>query len=278
MKNKWIASPYVIWSSIFIVVPLLLIVVYSMTKGHNQDIVGFSLTFQNFVQSFDPLILKILKRSLWLACLTTIVCLIVGYPMAMILASLSPRKQRVVSLLFLLPMWMNFLLRTYAWLAILNRAGILNAVLKMLGFSPFNNLLYNSGAVLMGMVYNFLPFMILPIYTSLSKMDNSILEAARDLGANRYKVFTKIILPLSIPGIMSGVTMVFMPAVSTFVISRLLGGGKYNLIGNIIERQFLSVGDWHFGSAMSMIMMIIVFISMAILNKYDDDDGGNYLW
>ncbi|WP_066498486.1 ABC transporter permease [Abyssisolibacter fermentans] len=279
MNKKWIAYPYVLWSLIFIVVPLLLIIVFSITYGNKQNIVDLKPTLTNFMKFFDPIYIKVLYRSLKLAVLTTIICLILGYPMAFILAGLEPKKQRILSLLFLLPMWMNFLLRTYAWLTILNREGIINSIIKMMGFEPMNNLLYNSGAVMMGMVYNFLPFMVLPIYTVLNKMDNNIIEAAQDLGADRLTVFRKIIFPLSLPGIISGITMVFMPAVSTFVISRLLGGGQYMLIGNLIERQFMKVGDWHFGSAISMIMMIIVFISMAILNKYDkDNDGGNILW
>ena len=176
-------------------------------------------------------------------------------------------------------MWMNFLLRTYAWSAILGRNGFINTLLKFIGLSPVN-ILYTDTAVLLGMVYNFLPFMILPIHTVLSKMDHDLINAARDLGANNFQVFTKVIFPLSLPGVVSGVTMVFMPAVSTFVISKLLGGGQFYLIGNLIEQEFMSVGDWHFGSAISIFMMIIILISMAIMNKYsngNDKEGGGLL-
>ena len=182
-------------------------------------------------------------------------------------------------MLAIVPMWMNFLLRTYAWSAILGRNGVINTIITSLGFSPIN-ILYTDTAVLLGMVYNFLPFMILPIYTILSKMDQDLINAAKDLGANSRQVFTKIILPLSMPGVASGITMVFMPAVSTFVISKLLGGGQFMLIGNLIEQQFMSVGDWHFGSAISIFMMIVILISMAILNKFSDEsdkEGGGLL-
>lgn len=181
-------------------------------------------------------------------------------------------------LLFVIPMWMNFLLRTYAWLTLLGKNGIINSIVTLLGFEPLN-LLYNDGAVLLGMVYNFLPFMVLPIYSVLAKIDKSLIEAAEDLGANRFQIFTKVILPLSVPGIITGITMVFMPAVSTFVISRLLGGGQYMLIGNLIEQQFLWVGDWHFGSAISIIMMIFILIAMAITSKFDvQKEGSSGLW
>ena len=182
-------------------------------------------------------------------------------------------------MLFIVPMWMNFLLRTYAWLPILGKNGLINNILGHFGIGPLS-LLYNDGTVLLGMVYNFLPFMVLPIYTVLSKMDESLIQAAEDLGANKFQIFKKIIIPLSIPGIMSGITMVFMPAVSTFVISSLLGGGKYMLLGNLIEQEFTTIGDWNFGSAISIIMMIVILISMAVMNKFDKDDkeGGNGLW
>lgn len=177
-------------------------------------------------------------------------------------------------------MWMNFLLRTYAWLPILGKTGIINTLLRKIGVAPIQ-FLYNDGAVLLGMVYNFLPFMVLPLYTILIKMDKDLINAAADLGANKFKVFMKIILPLSVPGIFSGITMVFMPAVSTFVISRLLGGGQYMLVGNLIEQQYTTMGDWNFGSAISIFMMIIILIFMAITSKFDSSDskeGGGQLW
>ena len=183
-------------------------------------------------------------------------------------------------MLFILPMWMNFLLRTYAWMPILGKTGIVNNILGKIGIGPIS-FLYNDGAVLLGMVYNFLPFMVLPLYTILIKMDQDLINAAADLGANRVKIFMKVILPLSVPGIFSGITMVFMPAVSTFVISRLLGGGQYMLLGNLIEQQYTTMGDWNFGSAISIFMMIIILIFMAVTSKFDngsDKEGGTQLW
>ena len=187
--------------------------------------------------------------------MSTILCLLIGYPAAYIIAKSKARRQSVLLMLVIVPMWMNFLLRTYAWSAILGRNGVLNTILTAIGL-PAMNILYTDSAVMLGMVYNFLPFMIIPIYTILTKMDQDLINAAKDLGANSTQVFTKVIFPLSMPGVVSGITMVFMPAVSTFVISKLLGGGQFMLIGNLIEQQFMSVGDWHFGSAISIFMMI----------------------
>lgn len=198
--------------------------------------------------------------------------------MAMILADKEINKTGIAILLFVVPMWMNFLLRTYSWISILGKNGFINTLLQNLGFAKVN-LLYNGGAVILGMVYNFLPFMVLPIYTVLSKMDRSLIEAASDLGANKITIFRKVILPLSMPGVMSGITMVFMPAVSTFVISRLLGGGQYTLLGNLVEQQFLVTGDWHFGSSISIVMMVLILISMVIMTRFDGEQtGGGGLW
>ena len=204
--------------------------------------------------------------------MSTILCLLIGYPAAYIIAKSKARRQSVLLMLVIIPMWMNFLLRTYAWSAILGRNGVLNTILTAIGL-PAMNILYTDSAVMLGMVYNFLPFMIIPIYTILTKMDQDLINAAKDLGANSTQVFTKVIFPLSMPGVVSGITMVFMPAVSTFVISKLLGGGQFMLIGNLIEQQFMSVGDWHFGSAISIFMMIVILISMALMNKFSDDSG-----
>ena len=193
---------------------------------------------------------------------------------------MKPSKGNILIMLFIVPMWMNFLLRTYAWLPILGKNGFINNILGYFGVGPFT-FLYNDGAVILGMIYNFLPFMVLPIYTVLTKMDKDLLNAAADLGANRSEIFRKIVLPLSMPGVVSGITMVFMPAVSTFVISRLLGGGQYMLLGNLIEQQFTMMGDWNFGSSISIFMMIIILISMAIMSKFDNSDakeGGGQLW
>lgn len=191
----------------------------------------------------------------------------------MIISREKINRRNVMIFLLVIPMWMNFLLRTYAWLSLLGKNGFINYIITKLGFQPLN-LIYNDGAILLGMVYNFLPFMVLPIYSVLIKIDKSLIEAAKDLGANKREVFLKIILPLSMPGVFTGITMVFMPAVSTFVIPRLLGGGQYLLIGNLIEQQFLWVGDWHFGSAISIIMMVFILLTMGITSKLDKGKEG----
>ena len=273
--NNLLLSPYLIWSGIFIIIPLLLVVFFSFTVQENGSYV-FSLA--NFERLFDPLYAKVFVRSLWIALLSTILCFIMGYPAAYIISRAKVSRRSTLILLIILPMWMNFLLRTYAWAAILGKNGILNTIITAIGFEPIN-ILYTDMAVLLGMVYNFLPFMILPIYTSLSKMDYDLINAAKDLGANEMQVFTKVVFPLSLPGVASGITMVFMPAVSTFVISKLLGGGQYMLLGNLIEQQFMTVGDWHFGSAVSIVMMIMILLSMAFMNKFDKDsnEGGGLL-
>ena len=280
MKRKQsesrLATPYAIWSVLFIVIPLILIVFFSFTKQVDGR---YMFTLDNFDKFFNVMYFKVVRRSLVLAFISTVLCLIVGYPTAYIISKAKPSKRATLLLLCILPMWMNFLLRTYAWSAILGKNGFINTLLGMVGLGPIN-ILYTDAAVLLGMVYNFLPFMILPIHTILSKMDQDLINAAKDLGANNFQVFTKVIFPLSLPGVISGITMVFMPAVSTFVISKLLGGGQFYLIGNLIEQEFMSVGDWPFGSAISIFMMIIILISMAIMNKYSsgtDKEGGGLL-
>lgn len=280
MKRKQsesrLATPYAIWSVLFIVIPLILIVFFSFTKQVDGR---YMFTLDNFDKFFNVMYFKVVRRSLVLAFISTVLCLIVGYPTAYIISKAKPSRRATLLLLCILPMWMNFLLRTYAWSAILGKNGFINTLLGMVGLGPIN-ILYTDAAVLLGMVYNFLPFMILPIHTILSKMDQDLINAAKDLGANNFQVFTKVIFPLSLPGVISGITMVFMPAISTFVISKLLGGGQFYLIGNLIEQEFMSVGDWHFGSAISIFMMIIILISMAIMNKYssgNDKEGGGLL-
>ena len=276
-NNSILAYPYIIWSALFIVVPLILVLVFSFTV-ENGDKLIFSL--ENYKRLINPIYLKVFLRSIVLAGSSTIICLLVGYPVAYIISKAHISKRNTLILLFILPMWMNFLLRTYAWVAILGKNGILNSFLGLFGIEPVT-LLYTNFAILLGMVYNFLPFMVLPIYTSLSKMDNDLINAARDLGANSFQVFTKVIFPLSVPGVISGITMVFMPAVTTFAISRLLGGGKFMLLGDLIEQQFTVVGDWNFGSAISIFMMIVILISMAVMSRFEDDsdkEGGGLLF
>ncbi|MCI9061786.1 MULTISPECIES: ABC transporter permease [Romboutsia] len=278
MKRKsFLAYPYVIWSAIFIVIPLILVVLFSFT----QEIDGKQVfSIANYKDLMDPIYFKVFFRSVILAGGSTLICLIVGYPVAYLVSKVNVSKRGTLILLFILPMWMNFLLRTYAWVAILGKNGLLNTFLGWFGI-PHTSILYTNAAILLGMVYNFLPFMVLPIFNSLSKMDNDLINAARDLGANSFQVFTKVIFPLSLPGVVSGITMVFMPAVTTFAISRLLGGGKFMLIGDLIEQQFTVVGDWNFGSAVSIFMMIIILISMAVMSRFEDEsdkEGGGLLF
>ena len=276
-KQSYLAYPYVIWSAIFIVVPVLLILFYGFTIQESGE---FKFSLENFQRLFDPVYFKVFTRSLWLAGVSTIICIFVGYPVAYIISKKHPSKSSTLILLFILPMWMNFLLRTYAWASILGKNGMLNAIITALGFEPLE-ILYTDTAVLLGMVYNFLPFMVLPIYTALSKMDQDLINAASDLGANKMQVFTKVIFPLSLPGVASGITMVFMPSVSTFIISKLLGGGQTMLLGNLIEQQFLVTGDLNFGSTVSIAMMVLILLSMAIMSRFDKDsksEGGGLLF
>ena len=279
MKNKKsiLAYPYIIWSAIFIVIPLILVLVFSFTIETDN---GRIFSLANYKELMDPIYFKVFFRSITFAAISTIICLLVGYPVAYLISKVNVNRRGTLILLFILPMWMNFLLRTYAWVAILGKNGLLNYLLGIFGIGPVS-ILYTNIAILLGMVYNFLPFMVLPIYTSLSKMDNDLINAARDLGANSFQVFTKVIFPLSLPGVVSGITMVFMPCVTTFAISRLLGGGKFMLIGDLIEQQFTVVGDWNFGSAVSIFMMIVILISMAVMSKVDnesDKEGGGLLF
>ena len=274
MSYKWAASPYLVWMVIFIVVPIVLVCYYSLTVRTDA---GFRFSTDNFRRFFEPIYLKVLYRSIELAFVATVVCFILGYPLAYILARSDFKHTNVLIMLLVVPMWMNFLLRTYAWMTILEQNGVLNIVLSWLRL-PTISILYTEAAVILGMVYNFLPFMVLPIYSVLSKIDPSVVEAAEDLGANGIIVFRKVIFPLSLPGVISGITMVFMPAVTTFVISRLLGGGQFTLIGNLIEQQFLYVSDWGFGSAISLAMMVLILLSMAVMSKFAGEDRGLGLW
>ena len=264
-QGSFLAYPYIIWSAIFIVVPLLLILFLSFTIETDNGMV-FSLA--NYKKILNPLYLEVFWYSIWLAFLSTVICLILGYPVAYIISKFNIKKRNLLILLFIIPMWMNFLLRTYAWMAILNQNGILNSILNFFGFNSVK-MLYTEGATLLGMVYNFLPFMVIPIYTVLIKIDKNLINASYDLGATKMQTFRKVILPLSLPGVISGITMVFMPAVSTFVISRLLGGSKYLLVGNLIEQEINAVGDWNLGSAIAIFMMILILLSMVFMNKYE---------
>jgi spermidine/putrescine transport system permease protein len=271
VKRSWFASPYALWCVMFTVVPLMMIGYYAFT-----DSAG-AFTLANFQRFFRPTILGVLRQSLWMAFLCTVICLVIAYPAALFLTSKDFSKHKALVVLVILPMWMNFLLRTYAWLTLLEDTGLINRGLQALGL-PRLSLLYNDGAVLMGMVYNFLPFMVLPIYTVLSKMDQRVIEAAEDLGANWFHVLTRVVFPLSLPGVMSGITMVFMPSVTTFVIPKLLGGGSNMLFGDLIEQQFMTTGNWNFGSALSLLMMLLILISIGFLNRLDPKHEGGAIW
>ena len=258
---KRYAYIYALWGILFIVFPLTLILLYSLNA--NKDIVNFSFTLNNYSKFFEPLYLKILFVSLGVAAISTLMCLLIGYPIAYIISQFNEKVRNNLIMVFIIPMWMNFLLRTYAWLTLLGRNGLINKALGLIGLGPFN-LMYNMKAVAIGMIYNFLPFIVLPIYTVLLKIDKRLIEAAKDLGCNSFMVFLKVIFPLSLPGIYTGITMVFIPAISTFVIPNLLGGNNFYLIGNLIEKQFTFTGDWGFGSAISIVLIVIMIIFMVL--------------
>ncbi len=275
MNRKWLATPYLIWMVIFIIVPLLMILYYAFTKDTSN---GLIMTTEFLERSFAPIYVTALWKSLLYAGISTIICLLLAYPLALILVKGNNSGSSML-FIFILPMWMNFLLRTYAWLSLLEtNNGLINTVLRALHL-PVIDIIGTPNAIVLGMVYNFLPFMVLPIYNSLAKIDTSILEAASDLGANNRKRLFRVILPISMPGVMSGITMVFMPAVTSFVIPNLLGSGKVNLIGNLIEQQFLMTYDWGFGAALSFVLMVIILITMGIFRRYDGDlEGGAGIW
>ena len=266
MKTKTPAVPYVIWMALFVVVPLVLIVVYAFTNYDGR------FTLENFANM--DVFLQVCGNSLYLAALATVVCLIIAYPFAYFLAQTGPATRKVAMLFIMLPMWMNFLLRTYAWMSILENHGFLNQLLELVGLPPLH-IINTDAAVILGMVYNFLPFMILPIFSVIEKLDRRYIEAAQDLGAGRLQVFRRVIFPLSVPGVISGVMMVFIPSISTFAISKLLGGGMSFLLGDLIEMQFLgSAYNPHLGSAISLMMLLLVIIAMLIMNRFGDGEEG----
>lgn len=278
-KKNYTVYPYVLWAVIFTVIPLFIILVYSFTKRDAFGNIVYEFTFDNYKNFFTPIYLNVLWRSVKLSLYSTILCFLLGYPMAFIISRAKGMKQNFMVLLFIVPLWTNFLLRTYAWMGLLREQGIINEILMKIGIiSEPLEILYTNGAVILGMVYNFLPFMVLPIYSVLVKMDKSLIEAARDLGADEVSVFKKIIFPLSFPGVATGIVMVFMPAVSTFVISDLLGGGQTILLGNLIQNQFMSARNWQFGSAVSVLMMILLIVSMTYFAKHSSKEGGGRLW
>lgn len=260
------SSPYLAWALIFIVVPLCMVIWYGITDADG----GF--TFSNIATMAKPGYLKALRRSVVLALISTFVCFILAYPLGMILSSMKLKRNTFLVTLFILPMWMNFLLRTLTWMTLLEGKGVINTVLEFLHL-PTINIINTPSAIVLGMVYNFLPFMILPIYNSLSRIDDNVINAARDLGANTLQTFLRITLPLSVPGIISGITMVFIPALTTFAISTMLGGSKILLIGNVIEQEFTQLYDWHLGSGLSIVLMVFILINMIIESVFDKEGG-----
>ena len=275
-KRPLLAIPYVVWMALFVVAPIIMVDIYAFSTASG----GFTL--DNFARMGTYTV--IFTRSFKLAIIATFVCLLIGYPLSYIMAKEGPRFQRVGMMLIMLPMWVNFLLRTYSWMSILEKNGLVNQFFSAIGLFDLINSIFGTniqyfhmigtqGAVVLGMVYNYLPFMILPIYSVIVKLDNSLLEAARDLGANSTAVFRKVIFPLSLPGILSGVTMVFVPSVSTFAISRLLGGGTQMLLGDLIEQQFLGGAyNPHLGSAIALVMMLIVIVCMWVMNHFGEGE------
>ena len=290
MKRSFFSSPYTLWMILFTVIPCVLVGYYAFTGSNGQ------LTLDNFINFWDSnhtvnqmyaamdeayhvliqrgtVNIDILVYSLWMALLCTLICLVIGYPAAFFMADKEIKIGSTIVVLFIIPMWMNFLLRTIAWMTLLEDQGLINTILRSLGL-PAAHLMYNDGAVLLGMVYNFLPFMVFPIYTALSKMDGKLLEAAQDLGANPSRTFMRVTMPLSLPGVISGITMVFMPSVTTFFIPRILGGGNTMMFGDLIENKFLTENNWGVGSALSLVMMLLILASLSILRKADPEGEG----
>ena len=269
-KNKWLTTPYAIWALGFIVIPLFIVFYYGFVGPEG------SFTLSNIAQIAESDNFKSLLLALILSLVSTIICLLLAYPLAMILAGSSVNQTSLIVLIFVLPMWMNFLLRTFAWQTILEKNGVINSILAYFNLGSLE-IINTPYAILLGMVYNFLPFMVLPLYNSLQKIDHEVINAARDLGANSFQTFINITIPLSIPGIISGITMVFVPALTTFVISDLLGGSKVLLIGNVIEQEFKQTNNWNVGSGLSIVLMVFIVISMAVTSKYDKDGEGGTL-
>ena len=265
LKTKLVASPYIVWSALFIIAPLIFVVYYSFT-----DAAG-NFTFDNIsaLVKYAPTFL----RSIWFGIVATLICLVIAFPLAYIISQKTEKIQRTLVMLVMLPMWMSFLIRTYSWMALLQDTGIINSMLGKIGIDPIH-MINTSGAVILGMVYNFLPYMIMPIYSVMAKLDHSMIEACQDLGGNRLSVIRRCILPMSMPGVVSGITMVFVPSVSTFYISQKLGGGSFDLIGDVIERQFQQSYNYNLGASISLVLMVLILLSMAVMNRFTGDEEG----
>ena len=266
--NRLMAAPYLFWSAAFIIIPLCMIFYYGLTDRSG------AFTFENVAAISSPEHMKALITALVLSLISTVVCLALAYPLAMILAGRHVSQQSFIVLIFILPMWMNFLIRTYSWMTILGDSGVINSFLTAVGLEPAK-LINTGGAVILGMVYNFLPYMILPIYSVLSKLDGSLIEAAEDLGSSRRQVFRRVVLPMSLPGVLSGITMVFVPCVSTFYITQKLGGGQVVLVGDVIETQFQSANNYNLGAALSLVLMVLILICLGVMNHFGADDSSD---
>ncbi len=274
MRNRsWrrLAYPYIIWMGIFVIVPLLIVCYYGFTDREGN----FTLEYIRSIT--QPVHWKPLLLSVKLSLVSTFFCFVLSLPLALVIRRLKVKSSGFVIFIFILPMWMNFLLRTIAWQSLLEKNGVINMLLSFLGL-PEQNLINTEGAIILGMVYNFLPFMVLPIYNSLAKISQDTFDAAKDLGANWFQTMWHITIPQIFPGIASGVTMVFVPAMTTFVISNLLGGAKINLIGNVIEQEFTTANNWYQGAGLSLVLMILVLGSMAVMSHYDKDGEGAAIW
>ncbi len=270
LKKKLLGTPYFLWSIVFILIPLGMVFYYGLTDRSG------AFTLDNIISITTAEHAKALWLALLLSLIATALCLLLAYPLAMILCNMGVNQHSFIVLIFILPMWMNFLLRTMAWQTLLEKTGVINSILNFLHL-PALKIINTPYAIVLGMVYNFLPFMVLPIYNALSKIDRNIIHAAKDLGANNIQVFFKITLPLSVPGIISGITMVFIPALTTFVISKLLGGSKILLIGNVIEEEFTQASNWHLGSGLSIVLMLFIIVNMVVSAIFDKDGEGSFL-
>ena len=265
LMSRLAGAPYLVWAALFIIVPIGMVAYYAFTDSEGAFTLANNADIGKYTDTFI--------LSIWLGLLATVICLLIAYPLAYIMAQKGPEKQSTMTMLIMLPMWMNFLLRTYSWMTILEDYGLINTLITSIGLEPLQ-LINTRGAVVLGMVYNFLPYMILPIYTVMLKTDRSLVEAAQDLGGNKLDVFRNVTIPLSVPGVVSGFTMVFVPSVSTFYISQKLGGTGTILIGDIIETQFQTANNFHLGASLSFVLMILIFICLAVMNRFSDDDGG----
>ena len=268
LGKSLLSGPYLVWMTGFTIIPLLMILWYGLTGRDG------AFTLENILSIAEPDHMKALVLSLGLSLISTLLCLFLAYPLAMILRGRGNKAGSYIVFIFILPMWMNFLLRTLAWQTLLEKNGVINGILSFFHL-PGISIINTPAAIVLGMVYNFLPFMVLPIYNVLAKIDDSVINAAQDLGANTFQTFIKIWLPLSLPGVISGITMVFVPSLTTFVISDLLGGSKILLIGNVIEQEFTRGSNWNQGSGLSLVLMIFILISMAMIAKYDKNGEGS---